>query len=69
MTTWPTFKSEIETAIKKRMENETELKEALRLLRDLADIQNGAPLEQHRKEWEETMEEVYAFLNKHEQTE
>lgn len=38
--------------------------ESIKLLRDLADLQNGPPLEQHRKEWEETMEEVYDFLNR-----
>ena len=38
--------------------------ESIKLLRDLADLQNGAPLEQHRKEWEETMERVYDFLNR-----
>ena len=38
--------------------------ESIKLLRDLADLQNGAPLEQHRQEWEETMEQVYDFLNK-----
>lgn len=38
--------------------------ESIKLLRDLADLQNGAPLEQHRKEWEETMELVYDFLNR-----
>lgn len=36
---------------------------AVKLLRDLSDLQNGPPLEQHRVEWEETMEEVYDFLN------
>jgi hypothetical protein len=41
-----------------------EFQEAIRLLRDLADLQNGAPLEQYRKQWEETMEDVYAFLGK-----
>jgi hypothetical protein len=39
------------------------LETAIRLLRDLADLQNGPPLEQHRKEWEATMEEVYKFLS------
>lgn len=39
---------------------------ALKLLKDLADLQNGAPLEQHRTEWERTMDEVYTFLNQHE---
>ena len=39
---------------------------ALKLLKDLADLQNGAPLEQHRTEWEQTMDEVYTFLNQYE---
>lgn len=38
--------------------------ESIKLLRDLADLQNGAPLEQHRKEWEETIDQVYNFLNR-----
>jgi len=38
--------------------------ESIKLLRDLADLQNGAPLEQHQQEWEETMEQVYDFLNR-----
>lgn len=38
--------------------------ESIKLLRDLADLQNGAPLEQHRQEWEETMDQVYDFLNR-----
>jgi len=38
--------------------------ESVKLLRDLADLQNGAPLEQHRQEWEETMKQVYNFLNR-----
>ena len=38
--------------------------ESIKLLRDLADLQNGAPLEQYRKEWEETMEQVYDFLDR-----
>jgi hypothetical protein len=41
----------------------TKLTKAIKLLRDLADLQNGAPLERHRKEWEQTMNEVYEFLN------
>lgn len=36
---------------------------ALRLLRDLADLQNGAPLESYRQQWEATMYEVYPFLD------
>ena len=38
--------------------------ESIKLLRDLADLQNGAPLEQYRKEWEETIAQVYDFLDK-----
>jgi len=45
---------------------EHEFKAALRLLNDLANCQNGAPLEQHRKEWEEVMERTYEFINAHE---
>ena len=40
--------------------------EALRLLRDLHDLQNGPPLERDREEWETTMREVEKFLEKHE---
>lgn len=38
-------------------------RKGIKLLRDLADLQNGAPLETYRKDWEETMREVYDFLN------
>lgn len=38
--------------------------ESIELLRNLADLQNGAPLEQYRKKWEETMKQVDDFLNK-----
>lgn len=41
--------------------------ESLKLLRELADMQNDAPLERYRKEWEETMKEVYALLEKWEE--
>ena len=50
----------------KKLHSTDSFKESIKLLRDLADLQNGAPLEQHREEWEQTMEQVYAFLNKHE---
>ena len=43
------------------------LLEALRLLRDLADLQNGPPMEKYRQEWEGVMTEVYKFLKEHEQ--
>jgi len=42
------------------------LVECLKLLRDLADLQNDAPLERHRKEWEKTMEDVRLFLSENE---
>ena len=38
--------------------------ESIKLLRDLADLQNGAPLERYRQEWEETMKQIYDFLNR-----
>jgi len=41
-------------------------KKAIRLLSDLADLQNGAPLETYKEEWEKTMYEVHDFLNKYE---
>lgn len=37
----------------------------IHLLRKLADLQNGPPLERDRKEWEETMKEVYDCLEKY----
>ena len=43
-----------------------EFKAALTLLRDLADIQNGAPLVTVEKEWKEIMDSTYDFLEKHE---
>jgi len=43
-----------------------EFKAALTLLRDLADIQNGAPLVTLEKEWKEIMDSTYDFLEKHE---
>ena len=42
------------------------LAQALTLLRALADLQNGPPLERYRKEWESVMYDVYDFLRKHE---
>lgn len=43
-----------------------EFKAALTLLRNLADIQNGAPLVQDEKEWKEIMDSTYDFLEQHE---
>ena len=40
--------------------------EALRLLRSLADIQNGPGLERDREEWEKVMKEVQEFLSENE---
>lgn len=39
---------------------------ALKLLRTLADLQNGSPLVEYEQEWRSTMDEIYAFLNEHE---
>jgi hypothetical protein len=46
--------------------NHESFNECLQLLRDLADFQNGAPLEQHKVEYEKTMDEVWDFLRDHE---
>jgi hypothetical protein len=43
-----------------------EFESAIGLLRDLADVQNGAPLETYRTEWEGIMEATYKFLEEHE---
>jgi 2',3'-cyclic-nucleotide 2'-phosphodiesterase (5'-nucleotidase family) len=45
-----------------------ELKTAIVLLRDIADLQNGSPLVTYKKEWRKTMDNIYAFLKKHEPT-
>ena len=57
----------IEKAQKMESDALTPFGESIKLLRDLADLQNGPPLEQHRKEWEKTMNEVYEFLNRWEE--
>jgi hypothetical protein len=41
-------------------------RQCLKLLRDLAGFQNGAPLEKYKVEYEETMHEVWAFLGDYE---
>jgi len=43
-----------------------DFKMAISLLRDLADLQNGAPLATYEKKWQRTMDHIYAFLNEHE---
>ena len=40
--------------------------EAVSLLRDLHDLQNGAPLEKYMEEWEDVMVKIQDFLEKHE---
>lgn len=40
-----------------------DLKEAIRLLRDLAELQNGSPLATYEKEWNKTMEDVWEFID------
>ena len=42
---------------------EKELKEAIRLLTDLAELQNGAPLVTYEKQWNKTMEDVWEFID------
>lgn len=44
----------------------TPFKQALTLLRDLADMQNGAPLVRYENEYNELMQKIYDFLNEHE---
>ena len=39
---------------------------AIRLLRHLADLQNGPPLVMYEDEWTNTMKEVYEFLDEKE---
>jgi hypothetical protein len=41
--------------------------DALKILRELADIQNGPPLERDRPEWEDIMQNTYEFLTEHEE--
>lgn len=52
--------------IKKQMKEQEKFKKALHLLRSLADVQNDAPLEKYREEWERTTKDVYDFLSAHE---
>jgi hypothetical protein len=53
----------VEAALRTRIaELESDLDETLELLRDLADIQNGPPLVQYEKAWNEIMVKVYAKL-------
>jgi len=40
--------------------------EALRMMRDLAEHQNGAPLIRHEEEYNKTMTEVWGFLEANE---
>jgi hypothetical protein len=40
-----------------------ELKEAIRLLTDLAELQNGSPLATYEKQWNKTMEDVWEFID------
>ena len=45
---------------------EKKVHDATRLLRDLADLQNGPPLERDREQWEKIMQEVEAFFDENE---
>ena len=42
---------------------EKDFKKAIDLLRDLAELQNGAPLVRYEKEWNKIMEDVWDFIN------
>jgi hypothetical protein len=44
----------------------TPFDEAIKLLRAIADLQNGPPLEKYREEWEAVMSDVHEFLHEHE---
>jgi hypothetical protein len=43
---------------------QSEVEQLKGLLQELVDIQNGAPLEQHKKEWQEIIEKCYSILSK-----
>lgn len=58
-------KSNIQAFVDQYADMKEKLK-AIKLLRDLADLQNGPPLETYLEEWEKTMKEVYDFLGKYE---
>ncbi len=40
-----------------------ELKEAVRLLTDLAELQNGSPIVTYEKQWNKTMGDVWEFID------
>ena len=40
-----------------------ELKEAVGLLTNLAELQNGSPLVTYEKQWNKTMKEVWDFID------
>lgn len=42
---------------------EQRLKEAIRLLTDLAEFQNGTPLIRYEEEYNKTMDEVWDFIS------
>lgn len=62
----PLCMNKISGILEKDKPAELPFAEAIELLRDLADIQNGPQLVQHEKEWNEIMEKTYAFLERFE---
>lgn len=42
-----------------------DLVEAVKLLQDLTDLQNGSPLVRYEKEWEQTMADIDTFFGKY----
>lgn len=43
---------------------QSEVEQLKGALQELVDIQNGPPLEQHKKEWQEIIEKCYSILSK-----
>lgn len=51
------------------LRREREREELVDALRNLADLQNGPPLEQHKAEWTDAMNNAYSVLKKYERSE
>ena len=56
----------IESELKETISDLPNNKQALKLLRDLADHQNGAPLARYEKQYNKLMTEVWNFLEEEE---
>lgn len=60
------YRALVEVRDETAQEYNAKFQTALKLLRTLADLQNGSPLVTYEKEWQRTMDNIYAFLNEHE---